>query len=310
MVYIPYNIYLAIYAMRYHHSNLEFSLIWKVEDIDWKITITDIYIPKQTNNNKTRTEIDDIEAMYEDLAEAWVTDTGKWKLRFHSHNTMIAFWSWQDSSNREYMASKVFFDEYKGFWWSLSIVMWKWATFHATIDYHKDNKTYSTDVEVVVMDYDVDETLIKEYTDSIILEDSSDVFTWLPSPVITLLAEWLEKKNAKKIKKLVDKFITTEKRKEAILNEQYIDSKFHWDNFPSECIERLKEMEYDPTEKNKFSSRWFVVYSDLVEAWWDYNSITHMYYSPLDGLWYSYLTACEMLEKEYSKKYTGKLFLS
>lgn len=190
-VYLPLAVQEVIEWLRKDHAVMEWSVLWRVNNIDWKLMVTDIFIPKQ-KNQAAYTEMDNPSSDLVDflIENNRIDEIGEWRLWLHSHQKMNPFWSWTDSNTRTSLCSDVFYDKEKQLWWSLSIVIWTkwWASYHWTIDVYKWEKwkwiQYSQDVNVVCWLWNDDWFLIsdKELNDYVV----SLWYTWYDDSYLSM----------------------------------------------------------------------------------------------------------------------------
>ena len=195
-VYLPLAIQEVIEWLRKDHEVMEWSVLWRVNNIDWKLMVTDIFIPKQ-KNQAAYTEMDNPSSDLVDflIENNRIDEIGEWRLWLHSHQKMNPFWSWTDSNTRTSLCSDVFYDKEKQLWWSLSIVIWTkwWASYHWTIDVYKWEKwkwiQYSQDVNVVCWLWDSDWFSIKDEELDRYIE--SLWYTWYDNSYLSMFPKYI-----------------------------------------------------------------------------------------------------------------------
>lgn len=136
-LYISYNLNELIKAIHRDSrwKGKEWSWLVKVERVWTDYRMTDIFFPKQ-KNQAAHTEFswDPVNELIEYLWDK-IEDIGKYAIRLHSHQSMSAFWSWEDHRTRKWFKD----------WWCdefVSVVTsqtsWSnkidWIYYHATLD--------------------------------------------------------------------------------------------------------------------------------------------------------------------------------
>lgn len=160
IVYIPSPVYNNIVTLWKRWAHCEWSLIAKVWTYNNKLIVKDFFIPAQ-ENDATNTEMFDIQGSLitylqskQDMAKE-LGELNQWRCWIHSHNTMQPFWSGTDHDTKKELSEDIFYDETQDIWRSLSIVIWSWEKFHATIDTVTEWYRMSNDVDVMKLDIDV-----------------------------------------------------------------------------------------------------------------------------------------------------------
>lgn len=282
-VYLTYAINEVVYSLRKDHKNMEWSALWRVEEIDGKMVVTDLYIPKQTNQT-THTEFDDpqLEEFWDylwDNDRSW--EVNQWRLWLHSHHTMPPFWSWTDSKTREQLCTETFYNETKKKWWALSIVVGKDYTFHWTVDYCVDWMVYSSDIDVDSWLYDGEVDMSDVSTDATV--HSHEDLEWIPEYIKDSLLTWEEtiKKIEAKKKRDYEKIKNDRTELAHIEYERDLIDKWVLKLFDAkEYIKILWENEKKPVKQNTSYYKWkkqYATQEEITDAWFIFDRPTYKY---------------------------------
>lgn len=251
-VYIPLKIQDIIEWLRQDHAVMEWSVLWRVNNIDDKLVVTDIFIPKQKNQS-AYTEMDNPSNDLLDflISNNRINEISEWRLWLHSHQKMTPFWSGTDSNTRRSLCSDVFYDDNTQMWWTLSIVIWTkwWAAYHWTIDVYKWEKNkwvqYSQDINVITWLWDVSwfnisDNEINEYINSLWL-------TWYDNSFLNMFP--------KQIRELMSKsWIESYNNNIEMEKQRYINYKY-----------RLYKTSKDLEEDQKLIDLWYMSWTNTLE---------------------------------------------
>ena len=255
-VYIPFTVSQILEWLREDHKKMEWSVLGRVIKHNDMFIVTDVFVPKQKNSSGY-TEMEDPLSELQD----YLIETGKyenareWRLRFHSHHTMQPFRSGTDNATRKSLCTDVFFDEEMNHWWSLSIVIGAWPSYHATVDYaYKENEQMimtHQDVEVVIWLYDdveLPEEEINTYKEALVFKDNTEIVDLFPTDIADRLFMNANLDIETKKEKLTQQRINAKAFDRAVSYEQSLLDNGVMIELPTleEYIEVLKEKEKQP----------------------------------------------------------------
>jgi len=266
-VYIPYKVSEIITWLWRDHARLEWSIIGKLENIDGRLFVSDIFVPKQKNSQAYTEMTDPVWDLQNYLLETdKFMEAGKWRLRLHSHNTMQPFWSGTDNATRKSLCTDVFFEKERGYGWALSIVIGNGAKYHATVDYCYGEWTNAVrckqDVEVVVWlideDFTVPEEELQEYVNTLVFEEPNTAINELvPSDISSLILADSVATIERKKQESIDEYIEFNQLRDAELREESLVAQWilQADYWLEWFITELKEKERQPITLPQYTGK-------------------------------------------------------